>query len=129
MTKMELKRFEIDKYLKDEIYGGDGIRNKAREKFKEVLNFMCGYEKLEADYAYHKNVFNSAESVMVTNFLGEKLYPKAVFEHVVQLVYLTAFGTVRQWPEMWEEYQFIKSVVGKIDSVEQYIFNLKNNNI
>lgn len=129
MTKMKLKRFEIDKYLKDKIYGGDGIRNKAREKFKEVLNFMCDYEQLEADYAYHKNVFNSAESVMVTNFLGEKLLPKAVFEHVVQLVYLTAFGTVRQWPEMWEEYQFIKSVVGKIDSVEKYIFNLKNNNI
>lgn len=131
MTKMELKRFEIAKYLEKEIYG-DGCdipRNNAREKFKEVLNFMCEYEQLEKDYSYDKNVFNSTESVMVTNFLGEKLYPKAVFEHVVQLVYLTAFGTVRQWSEMWEEYQFIKSIVGKIDSVEEYIFNLKNNNI
>lgn len=131
MTKMKLKRFEIDKYLDFEIYGEkyDIPRNKAREKFKEVLNFMCDYEQLEKDYAYDASVFNSTESVMVTDFLGKDLYPKAVFEHVVQLVYLTAFGTVRQWPEMWKDYQFIKSIVGKIDSVEEYIFKLKNNNI
>lgn len=131
MTKMKLKRFEIDKYLDFEIYGEkcDIPRNKAREKFKEVLNFMCEYEQLEKDYSYDKNEFNSTESVMVTHFLREELYPKAVFEHVVQLIYLTAFGTVRQWPEMWEEYQFIKSIVGKINSIEKYIFDLKNNNI
>ena len=131
MTKMKLKRFKIAKYLEEEIYGEkcDIPRNKAREKFKEVLNFMCEYEQLEKDYSYDKNEFNSTESVMVTHFLREELYSKAVFEHVVQLIYLTAFGTVRQWPEMWEEYQFIKSIVGKINSIEKYIFDLKNNNI
>ena len=52
---------------------------------------------------------------------------EGVLEHLTQLVYLTAFGTVRQWPEMWEEYQYIKSVLGKIEEVEIYIVNLKNN--
>jgi len=28
---------------------------------------------------------------------------------------------------MWEEYQFIKSMVGPLDNIEQYIFKLKNN--
>ena len=52
---------------------------------------------------------------------------EGVLEHLTQLVYLTAFGTVRQWPEMWEEYQYIKSVLGKIEEVEIYIVDLKNN--
>lgn len=126
---MDLDKFNISEWLKTHIYGCDIPRKEARNKFKDVLNFMCEYEQLEKDYSYEGFEFNSIESVMVTNFLGKDLYPKAVFEHVVQLVYLTAFGTVRQWPEMWEEYQFLKSVVGRIEVIEKYIFDLKNNSI
>ena len=60
-------------------------------------------------------------------FIKKHMNYEGVLEHLTQLVYLTAFGTVRQWPEMWEEYQYIKSVLGKIDGVEIYIVNLKNN--
>lgn len=129
MKEMGLKKFNISEWLKTQIYDCDIPRQEARNKFKDVLNFMCEYEQLEKDYSYEGFEFNSIESVMVTNFLGKDLYPKAVFEHVVQLVYLTAFGTVRQWPEMWEEYQFLKSVVGRIEVIEKYIFDLKNNSI
>ncbi len=129
MKEMDLKKFNISEWLKTQIYGCDIPRKEARNKFKDVLNFMCEYEQLEKDYSYDESVLNSTESVMVTDFLGKGLYPKAVFEHVVQLVYLTAFGTVRQWSEMWEEYQFLKSVVGRIEVIEKYIFDLKNNSI
>lgn len=129
MKDMNLQQFDVQSWLDKKIFSRTSPRKEARDHFKDALNFMCEYEQLEKDYSYDKNVFDSIESVMVTNFLGEKLYPKAVFEHVVQLVYLTAFGTVRQWPEMWEEYQFLKSVVGRIEVIEKYIFKLKNNNV
>lgn len=35
----------------------------------------------------------------------------SLLEHLVQLVHLVAFGTVRQWPEIWEEYVYITSQI------------------
>ena len=34
-----------------------------------------------------------------------------LLEHLAQLIHLTAFGTVRQWPEMWEEYLYAKAQI------------------
>ena len=74
-------------------------------------------------------IFCSEESVIVTDFIMNNPNLGGLLEHLTQLVYLTAFGTVRQWPEMWEEYQFIKSVLGKIESIEKYIVKIKDNSI
>lgn len=60
-------------------------------------------------------------------------------EHLTNLMHLTAFGTVRQWPEMWEEYIYFKTQLRDIyepqendvtfkdlcDSIEQYIVELR----
>ena len=59
-----------------------------------------------------------------------------MLEHLLQLVHLTAFGTVLQWPEMWEEYQYVTRTIGLDNkseilkqfskNVEDYIITLKS---
>ncbi len=105
------------------------VRQSANRHFNNVLSILYNYKNLLVDTHNASNPFDSPESTLATDFVMNNAYIGGFLEHLTQLVYLTAFGTVRQWPEMWEEYQFIKSIVGKIDSVEEYIFNLKNNNI
>ena len=111
-----------------EIYSSkDEARQRANEKFQDVLDFLYHYKSLIKDTHITENCFDSNESVLATEFIKKHMNYEGVLEHLTQLVYLTAFGTVRQWPEMWEEYQYIKSVLGKIEEVEIYIVNLKNN--
>ena len=70
----------------------------------------------------------SSESTLATDFVDKNNRLGGFLEHLTQLVYLTAFGTVRQWPEMWEEYQFIRSITGeRIESIEDHIYKLKTN--
>ena len=111
-----------------EIYSSkDEARQRANEKFQDVLDLLYHYKSLIKDTHITENCFDSNESVLATEFIKKHMNYEGVLEHLTQLVYLTAFGTVRQWPEMWEEYQYIKSVLGKIEEVEIYIVNLKNN--
>ena len=113
-----------------EIYSSkDEARQRANEKFQDVLDLLYHYKSLIRDTHFTENWFDSNESVLVTEFIKSHMAYEGVLEHLTQLVYLTAFGTVRQWPEMWEEYQFLKSVVGRIEVIEKYIFDLKNNSI
>lgn len=77
-------------------------------------------------------------------------FSEAFFDHLQHLVYLTAFGTIRQWQDMWEEYVFVykelydydnyvveydedKSIIkrGKMicNAIKEYIINLKENSI
>ena len=112
-----------------EIYSSkDEARQRANEKFQDVLDLLYHYKSLIKDTHITENCFDSNESVLATEFIKKHMNYEGVLEHLTQLVYLTAFGTVRQWPEMWEEYQYIKSVLGKIEEVEIYIVDLKNNN-
>lgn len=132
MDKMGLLKLNnIKAWLTEDIFG-DNPRKAAIEKFEEVLKLIVKYKILSNDVLIptrNRTIFETEESVMVTDFMMRNYYPENLFEHIVQLVYLTAFGTVRQWPEMWEEYQFIKSVVGRIESIENYITNIKDNSI
>lgn len=132
MDKMGLPElFDLKEWLKKEIFNpNNNPRQMANDKFKNVLDLMYSYKGLFGDAHIPpkgKSIFESEESVLATSFIMQKSYPESIFEHVVNLVYLTAFGTVRQWPEMWEEYQFIKAVVGEIKSIEEYIVKIKNN--
>ena len=111
-----------------EIYSSkDEARQRANEKFQDILDLLYHYKSLIKDTHITENCFDSNESVLATEFIKKHMNYEGVLEHLTQLVYLTAFGTVRQWPEMWEEYQYIKSVLGKIEEVEIYIVDLKNN--
>ena len=93
------------------------------------MSLLYHYKNLLVDTQITANIFETKESVLATDFVKKNPNLGGLLEHLTQLVYLTAFGTVRQWPEMWEEYQFIKSIVGPIDTIEDYIVNLKNNDL
>lgn len=114
---------------KDKNKGGN-IRKYANDKFQDVLSLLYHYKNLLVDTQITANIFETKGSVLATDFVKKNPNLGGLLEHLTQLVYLTAFGTVRQWPEMWEEYQFIKSIIGQpIGAIEEYIVNLKNNDL
>lgn len=127
-TKEVEEKHNVYTELIKAIYSDKDVRKRANEKFQDVLDLLYHYKSLIRDTHFTENWFDSNESVLVTEFIKSHMAYEGVLEHLTQLVYLTAFGTVRQWPEMWEEYQYIKSVLGKIEEVEIYIVDLKNNN-
>lgn len=114
---------------KDKNKGGN-IRKYANDKFQDVLSLLYHYKNLLVDTQITTTIFDTKESVLATDFVMKNPNLGGLLEHLTQLVYLTAFGTVRQWPEMWEEYQFIKAIIGQpIGAIEEYIVNLKNNDL
>ncbi len=114
---------------KDKNKGGK-IRKYANDKFQDVLSLLYHYKNLLVDTQITANIFETKGSVLATDFVKKNPNLGGLLEHLTQLVYLTAFGTVRQWPEMWEEYQFIKSIIGQpIGAIEEYIVNLKINDL
>jgi hypothetical protein len=137
-AKDEFKDSHIHKYIINKIYDPkdkdntiSNVRSAANEYFDDVLSLLYHYKRMLEDY--HKpekpeNVFLSSESTLATDFVDNHPKLGGFLEHLTQLVYLTAFGTVRQWPEMWEEYQFIRSITGeRIESIEDHIYKLKTN--
>lgn len=127
----DFEKSYIKEKIIDVIYDDrTSIRQNANNRFNEVLSVLYNYKNLLVDTHNASNPFDSPESTLATDIVMKNAYIGGFLEHLTQLVYLTAFGTVRQWPEMWEEYQFLKSVVGKrIEPIEKYIFNLKNNSV
>lgn len=122
----------VKKDIIDAIYNDSEkktVRQKANDKFDDVLSLLYHYKKLLEDTDNSPNIFDSKRSVLATEFIKANPSLGGFLEHLTQLVYLTAFGTVRQWPEMWEEYQFISSIVGPQQNIEKYIMKLKSNNI
>ncbi len=125
--KEKFKTCGIKSKIIDDIYDKNNPREAANEKFDKVLSLLYHYKNLLRDVHNTQIIFNSSGSVLATDFIEKNPDLGGFLEHLMQLVYLTAFGTVRQWPEMWEEYQFIKSIVGPQEHIERYIFKLKNN--
>lgn len=126
----DFEKSYIKEKIIDVIYDDrTNIRQNANNRFNDVLSILYNYKNLLVDTHNASNPFDSPESTLATALVMNNVYIGGFLEHLTQLVYLTAFGTVRQWPEMWEEYQFLKSVVGRIKDIEKYIFDLKNNNI
>lgn len=136
-NKEDFEKCHIKSKIIDEIFISDdtareentSVRQRANDKFNKVLSLLYHYKNLLKDTHNPGNIFESEESVLATDFIEKNPDLGGFLEHLMQLVYLTAYGTVRQWPEMWEEYQFIKTVVGVQPNIENYILSLKNNNI
>lgn len=143
-TKDEFKDSYIHKDIINKIYGKkskdsedkvintiSSVRSAANEHFDDVLSLLYHYKRMLEDYQKPEkteDIFLSSESTLTTDFVDNHPKLGGFLEHLTQLVYLTAFGTVRQWPEMWEEYQFIRSITGgRIESIEEHIYNLKTN--
>lgn len=101
------------------------VREKAYEQYKNILGLHYDYFSLKQDEKY---------SLLVKCFLKDKVHMGALLEHLLQFIHLVAFGTVRQWPDIWEEYNYFSRAinVGKESlqnlarSIEQYIIDLKS---
>ncbi len=138
--------------LLEVIYCYGNPRENAVKYFNSVLTIKANYKILKGDYYYvqkedeeirdrKKKTLEEQEahgSLLVQSLFPDlKNYDNAFWEHLMHLVYVTAFGTIRQWPEMWEEFLFIKDYLLKsgadgktvIKGIEKYIINLKQGNM
>lgn len=107
-------RLSSDKIFKvvKNIYKEKGkVRANANEHYQDILDLQYMYRKMLKDVQIPSdgNIFNTAGSVLITDFITKNVNLGGLLEHLTQLVHITAFGTVRQWPEMWEEYTYFKS--------------------
>lgn len=93
------------------IYGDTNkVRDIANEKYQDVLDLHYLYRKMLKDVEIPQDsIYNTQGSVLITNFITKNVNLGGLLEHLTQLIHLTAFGTVRQWPEMWEEYIYFKA--------------------
>ena len=126
----------IELFLKD-IFESENVRLVAQKQFSESLKRLYSYKSIMKDFhlpsrpLYNQSdrqtsIFDSEGSVLMTSFIEQNPFYGGILEHLTQLLYLTSFGTVRQWEEMWEEYRFISSILGKtFPKVEAYIKTLK----
>jgi len=124
------------------------VRKRAIEHYQDFMSLLYIYHRILKDVEIpksQKNIFTTRGSVFMTSFNIRHNHLGGLLEHLSQLVHLTAFGTVRQWPEMWEEYLFFKAQfqdlyndpnelqeIEKIDihklydNIEQHILGLKS---
>ena len=146
---MKLSSREIYKLVnkvfkpKGETDTGDSVRKRANLYYQEVLSLQYHYRSILSDveipFGNGSNIFDTKGSVLMTNFIQEKINLGGLLEHLTQLVHLTAFGTIRQWPEMWEEYIYFKALFEKqletdgfkeyqklFDDIETHILQLKS---
>ena len=96
----------------ENIYGAESVRKSAGELYEKIQSYQYYYRNLLQDYDIsvgEDNLFEAKGSVLVTHFLHKHINMGGLLEHLAQLVHLTAFGTVRQWPDMWEEYLYVKA--------------------
>lgn len=89
------------------------VRSNANKYYQEVLDMHYLYKKMLNDVQFptapNASIFDSEGSVLISNFISQNVNLGGLLEHLTQLVHLTAFGTVRQCSEIWEEYIYFKS--------------------
>lgn len=131
---------------KEDDVKGDSVRKKANAFYQEVLSLQYHYRNIlkdvEIPFGQNASIFDTKGSVLMTDFIQKKINLGGMLEHLTQLVHLTAFGTIRQWSEMWEEYIYFKALFEKqievdneadeidcktlFSNVEKYILDLKS---
>lgn len=137
--------------LLNEIFGNNP-RMQSVNKFNTLLNLRAQYNRIKKDvYKEERELLNMKEGdsfikgcspldcrssrLISSTFPDILYYGNSFWEHLQHLIYLTAYGTIRQWSEMWEEYSFIKPKLelngdkGKkvCEAIENYIIALKSN--
>ena len=139
-----IRRLSIDGIVEvlENIFKDKFVRKNAGELYQKIQSLQYYYRNLLQDYDISvgkEKIFETTKSVLVTHFLNDYINMGGLLEHLAQLVHLTAFGTVRQWPEMWEEYMYVKAQLKALisekdkkrldklcDKIEGYILDLKS---
>jgi hypothetical protein len=116
------------------LYSSDGerpIRNRCKNAFNAFLILRATYDKIKYD-VYQKGMHEKdkrfaeegKESLLIKSMFPDVVcYSNTFWEHMQHLVYLTAYGTNRHWPEMWEEMLSVSSYLNEAEKV-----SLKDNN-
>ena len=104
------------------LYERDNERNNCVLGFNAFLNLRRVYDTIKHDVNHDKNHKEEerrmkSSPLIMSLFKDEEFCSNSFWEHLQNLVYLTAFGTIRQWPEMWEDYMFIKTKLEKAEMV------------
>lgn len=155
LQKMMIKRIEdagIEKISKKNIldivkqiykdHKVDSVRGMANKKYHDILSMWYHYDNIRNDMELPesgKSIYTTTKSVLMTSYICNTLSIGGLLEHLVNLVHLTAFGTARQWPEIWEEYKFFartfdcgtdetlrNSLTDISRDIEDYLINLKS---
>lgn len=97
----------------------------ARDCHPEFTTLRSKYDMLNKDKK-HNSLF--ANRVLEKIEEGK---PPGVWEHLTHLIYLLAYGSEIEWPEMWEEYNYVKKYFNKdgaefMDKIRDYIIELKS---
>lgn len=101
------------------------IGTEARDCHPEFTTLRSRYDMLNKDKK-HNSLF--ANRVLEKIEEGK---PPGVWEHLTHLIYLLAYGSGIEWPEMWEEYNYVKKYFNKdgtefMDKIRDYIIELKS---
>jgi hypothetical protein len=80
------------------------VRENAMIFFDALLKMRANYRILRNDIVYNNDNGSPLVKSLYPDYIEDKTVWDAFWEHLMHLVYLTAFGTIRQWPDMWEEY-------------------------
>ena len=102
----------VGKIYSKDIEEKDERRKKAGKNYQDIQSLQYYYRNILKDVEImpkEKNIFCTSGSVLLTEFIHKSVQLGALLEHLAQLVHITAFGTVRQWPEMWEEFLYFKA--------------------
>lgn len=128
LQKMMVKRIKdsgLEKLNPDEILkltekifrkatdGKESVRKRANDNYSEILSLLYHYNRVRQDiempFDDRPNLWLTRGSVLMTAYFKDYLAMGGLLEHLAHLVHLTAFGTARQWSEMWEEYLYFKN--------------------
>lgn len=129
------------------------VRERCKNGFNAFLLLRSTYDRIKYDVwdgKIHKKedqeldekfvLSEENESKLVHSIFPDVIcYNNTFWEHLQHLVYLTAYGTNRQWPEMWEELQSVSGILNNAESIIQadpkvvkqirnYILDLKHQN-
>lgn len=103
------------------------VKYRASKHFNTFLNLRNKYDIMKHDVCdedSNLDWLHKRGSLLVYSLFPDiKCYSNAFWEHMQQLIYLVAFGTVRQWPEMWEEYVFVRD---RLKEAEQKVQTVNN---
>lgn len=92
-------------------------RTNCVKGFNAFLNLRRVYDSIKHDVIRVDHEIDKVKSspLILSVFKDEGVCSNSFWEHLQNLVYLTAFGTIRQWPEMWEDYTFIRTKLEKAE--------------
>lgn len=121
--------------------GNRQVKRLANIHFNTLLTLRGKYNLMKTDVFKGEfdngNLLQRRGSLLVYSMFPDiQYYSNSFWEHLQHLVYLVAFGNIRQWSEMWDEYIFIRENLIKADKskepvhfkIEAYIISIKTAN-